>query len=225
MDQCWRWIRDRSNISVSGWTDRLPTDPLDQLRRLGVDYQSLSVPRGTTAPPADRAQAEQIDFLNGMVILLFGLGLFIGSASVLLSIGLTGNADQELATANADDRLAEDILVTEPATLELDEECATAFFELIHREGCAIPQAATLPESPSEDVWLRSVLGLEDEYTVNVTVFDANRSDGTREIVTGEAGPRYAIGPEPPVGEDISSSHRYLAGGQDEYYTLTVRVW
>ena len=177
----------------------------------------------------DRAQAEQIDFLNGMIILLFGLGLFFVSASVLFTVGADSQPDIEGTAQNADQRLVEDLLAEEPGTLVLADECANAFFSMAEHEGCGLTAEQFNTSAPSERHWLRHALGLTDERQANVTIVDGefageNPTDGF-EIVHGDDGTEYAVGPTPPPGVDTAETTRFIAAGDGEYYTVSVRVW
>jgi hypothetical protein len=166
----------------------------------------------------DRGQAEQIDFLNGMIILLFGVGLFFAGGSVLFSIGVDSSPDHESAVLNADQRLVEDVLVSDVGETELDRACADAYFEL-NASGVCTRADGVVEDSMSEQQWLRQSLGLEDELRVNVTVVD----DGS--VVTSPAGVEYSLGPSPPPDAEVFESNRFVTFGGGEYDTVLVRVW
>ncbi len=186
-------------------------------------------PRKKHGKRTDRAQAEQIDFLNGMIILLFGLGLFFASASVLFTIGAESNPDLEGEAQNADNRLVEDVLADEPGTLVLAETCADAFFGLDEHEDCGLTPELFNTSAPSEIHWVRHALGLTDNRYANVTVvageFAGENPSGGFDFVHGESGTEYAVGPTPPPGVTIAETNRFIATGEGEYYTVFVRVW
>lgn len=166
---------------------------------------------------ADRGQAEQIDFLNGMVILLFGVGLFFAGGSVLLSIGVDSSPDREGAALNADQRLVEDLLVGDIGDTQLDRDCVDAYFRMNASGVC------TRADSPANDTggeqrWLRHSLGLEARLGVNVTVVDS----GT---ILDNNGTAYSLGPSPPPEMAVFESNRFVTFGDRQYYTVFVRVW
>lgn len=186
-------------------------------------------PRRQHDQQTDRAQAEQIDFLNGMILLLFGLGLFFASASVLFTIGAESNPDLEGTAQNADQRVVEDLLTDEPGTLVLAEACADAFFGMDEHDGCGLTSEWFNTSAPSELHWIRHAIGLSDDRYANVTVVDGEfageNPSGGFDVVHGESGTEYAIGPTPPPGVAIAETSRFVAADEDEYYTVLVRVW
>ena len=166
---------------------------------------------------SNRAQAEQLDFLNGMILLLFGVGLFFAGASVLLDIGADSSPDRKGATLNADQRLVDDLLVDEIGDPTLARTCADAYFGRNETGVCA--RATGLVDSSwSEQRWLRRSLGLESERGVNVTVVD----NGS---VLNSSGVPYALGPSPPSDTAVFESNRFVTFGDGEYYTVFLRVW
>lgn len=170
---------------------------------------------------ADRGQAEQIDFLNGMIILLFGVGLFFAAGSVLFAVGVDSSPDREGATLNADQRLVGDLLVADIGDTELDRDCADAYFGMDESEVC-IRTDGLVDGSGSEQQWLRHSLGLEDELQVNVTVVEGGPGG---DIVTSPGGVEYALGPSPPPEDEVFESNRFVTFGDGEYDTVFVRVW
>jgi len=166
---------------------------------------------------SNRAQAEQLDFLNGIVLLLFGVGLFFAGAGVLLDIGADSSPDREGAAFNADQRLVGDLLVDDVGDSALDRACADAYFGR-NETGVCIRAADLVDGSWSEQRWLRRSLGLESERGVNVTVVD----NGS---VVNSSGVSYALGPAPPSGAAVYESNRFVASGNAEYYTVLLRVW
>ncbi len=166
---------------------------------------------------ADRGQAEQIDFLNGMIILLFGVGLFFAGGSVLFSIGIDSSPDREGAALNADQRLVGDLLVNDTSDIELDRSCADAYFGMNESEVCTRADGV-VDNATTEQGWLRRSLGLESELRVNVTVVDDGRivTNGTVE---------YALGPSPPPDAPVFESNRFVTFGGGAYQTVFVRVW
>lgn len=167
---------------------------------------------------ADRGQAEQIDFLNGMVILLFGVGLFFVGGSVLLSIGVDSSPDREGAALNADQRLVEDLLVSDVRDTELDRDCLDAYFGM-NASGVCTRGDGVVNGTGGEQRWLRRSLGVETELRVNVTVVD----NGT--VLTGPDGTAYSLGPSPPPDVAVFESNRFVTVGDGEYHTVFVRVW
>ena len=165
----------------------------------------------------DRGQAEQIDFLNGMVILLFGVGLFFAGGSVLFSIGVDSSPDREGAALNADQRLVGDLLVNDTRDIELDRSCADAYFAMNESAVCTRADGV-VSNTTTEQEWLRRSLGVESELRVNVTVVDDGRivTNGTVE---------YALGPSPPPDASVFESNRFVTFGGGEYQTVFVRVW
>jgi len=165
----------------------------------------------------DRGQAEQIDFLNGMIILLFGVGLFFAGGSVLFSIGVDSNPDREGAALNADQRLVEDLLVSDIRDTELDRSCADAYFRM-NGSGVCTRAAGVVSNATTEQGWLRRSLGVESDLRVNVTVVD----NGTI-LTSGNV--QYALGPSPPPDAPVFESNRFVTFGGGEYQTVFVRVW
>ena len=165
----------------------------------------------------DRGQAEQLDFLNGMIILLFGVGLFFAGAGVLLDIGADSSPDREGAARNADQRLVDDLLVREVGNTTLDPACADAYFGR-NKSGVCTRATGLVNGSWSEQRWLRHSLGLEPERGVNVTVVD----NGS---IVNNSGMPYALGPSPPPDATVFESNRFVTFGNNEYYTVFLRVW
>jgi hypothetical protein len=165
----------------------------------------------------DRGQAEQIDFLNGMVILLFGVGLFFAGGSVLFSIGVDSSPDREGAALNADQRLVGDLLVNDTRDVELARSCADAYFGMNESEVCTRADGV-IGNVTTEQAWLRRSLGVESELHLNVTVVDDGRivTNGTIE---------YALGPSPPPDAPVFESNRFVTFGGGAYQTVFVRVW
>ena len=170
---------------------------------------------GTTR--TDRGQAEQIDFLNGIVILLFGVGLFFAGGSVLLSIGVDSSPDREGAALNADQRLVEDLLVGDIEDTQLDRDCVDAYFRM-NASGVCTRANGVIDGPGDEQRWLRHSLGLETRLGVNVTVVD----NGS--VVTAN-GTAYSLGPSPPPDVAVFESNRFVTFGDGEYHTVFVRVW
>jgi hypothetical protein len=166
---------------------------------------------------SNRAQAEQLDFLNGIVLLLFGVGLFFAGASVLLDIGADSSPDREGAAFNADQRLVGDLLVDDVGDSALDWACADAYFGR-NETGVCIRSPGLVDDSWPEQRWLRRSLGLESELAVNVTVVD----NGS---VVNSSGVSYALGPSPPSDTAVFESNRFVTFGDGEYYTVLLRVW
>lgn len=164
----------------------------------------------------DRGQAEQIDFLNGMIILLFGVGLFFAGGSVLFGIGVDSTADREGAALSADERLVEDLLVANVSDDRLDRDCVDAYFAE-NATGVCTREDGFLDGVETTRGWLDRSLGLA--LRANVTVVDG---DG---IVTSPGGIEYAIGPSPPPDAEVFESNRFVAFDDGEYRTVLVRVW
>lgn len=179
---------------------------------------TAAVQTGTTST-ADRAQAEQIDFLNGMVILLFGLGLFFASSGVLFAVGVDSNPDLETAAANADQRLVDDLLVTAVGDVPANETCVAAYFAMDTHEPCGISATEFDTSAPTEHHWLQHSLGLGDELAVNVTIH------GGSGVVTAPDGTPYALGPSVPASDKVAASSRFVRLDSDRYRTVSVRVW
>ena len=165
---------------------------------------------------SNRGQAEQIDFLNGMILLLFGVGLFFAGGSVLFSIGIDSSPDREGAALNADQRLVGDLLVNDTRDTELARSCADAYFGM-NESGVCTRADGVVGNGTTEQQWLRRSLGVESELHVNVTVVD----NGS--VVTN--GVAYALGPSPPSDVPVFESNRFVTFGGGEYRTVFVRVW
>jgi len=166
----------------------------------------------------DRGQAEQIDFLNGMVLLLFGVGLFFAGGTVLFNIGVDSSPDREGATLNADQRLVEDLLVSDVRDTELDQDCLDAYFGM-NASGVCTRRGDIVDGSGDEKRWLRRSLGLEADLRANVTVVD----NGT--LLAGPDGTAYSLGPSTPPDTAVFESNRFVTVGNGEYHTVFVRVW
>ena len=163
----------------------------------------------------DRGQAEQIDFLNGMIVLLFGVGLFFAGGSVLFSIGVDSTADREAAAMSADQRLVEDLLVANVSDTRLDRDCADAYFAENATRACT-REDGLLEDAETTREWLDRSLGLD--LRANVTVVDGG-------VVTSPDGVTYAIGPSPPPDAEVFETTRVVAFEDGEYSTVLVRVW
>lgn len=187
-------------------------DPADRTAQSWRDHTT----RASSEP--DRGQAEQIDFLNGMLILLFGVGLFFAGGSVLFSIGVDSDPDRQGAALGADQRLVGDLLVANVSDTDLDRGCVAAFFA-VNETGVCTREDALLDGINSTGVWLDRALGLNAGLQVNVTIVDG----GT--VLTGPDGAEYAIGPSPPPDVEVFESNRFVTFGDGGYYTVLVRVW
>ena len=160
--------------------------------------------------PTDRAQAEQIDFLNGIVILLVGLGLFFAAGSVLLGIGVDAKFDERQATTNAEQRLL-DVLTGGGDGLRLTQSCVQSYFEMETETDCGLDETVFDVNTTGEVDWLRHSLGLEDALEANVTL-------------VGDSTERR-LGATPPTDGEISETRRFVADGLGGYATVYVRVW
>lgn len=168
---------------------------------------------------SERGQAEQIDFLNGMIIFLFGLGLFFASGSVLFAVGVDSEPDLETAAHNADQRLVDDIFVTTPGGIPANLSCVAAYFAMEEHDRCGLRPATFDTAAPTESHWLRRSLGLGPDLDVNVTI---RTGDGQMTLPDGTPA---TLGPSVPHDGEVAHSSRFVRVGKNEYRTVFVRVW
>jgi hypothetical protein len=166
---------------------------------------------------SSRAQAEQLDFLNAMILLLAGVFFFFGFSAVVFGLGAESQVDLSQTPTNADERLVEDMLVNQPGDSYLDQDCTDDYFGMTANASCGITGFDT--SAPNESHWLRHSLGVEDRYSVNVTIADGSS------ILTNSTGTSYALGPSVPSGRNVATSTRYVSFDGSAYYLVRVRVW
>ena len=184
---------------------------------VGRPRRSAPTGEGPTAH-TDRGQAEQIDFLNGMILLLFGVGLFFAGGTVLFGVGIDSSPDRQGAALTADQRLVEDLFVSTVGDTELDRGCVSAYFGM-NESGVCTRADGVVDGNWSEQQWLRHSLGLDKELRVNATVVDGGS------VVTGPDGVEYTLGASPPPDVAVFESSRFVTFGEGEYHTVLVRVW
>jgi hypothetical protein len=98
-----------------------------------------------------RAIAGQIDFLNATIVLLFGTGLFLGAAGIVLDFAQQRGQADEIAGVRAEERLADDLLVGAPNETLLDPACTQVYFDSID-DGRLARYPLDETSGPAEDV-------------------------------------------------------------------------
>lgn len=157
--------------------------------------------------------ASQIDFANGMIILLFGIIFFFGASTVVLAGMADSGPEDQLTSWRISDKMVSDIFVEDTTESTPAEQCVTAFFNSASNSDC---EHDSTWESGSEEDYLRESLSLGDNQRVAVKLVD---SSGTVQQQTGGNPPVTEIGQYQrriPIEE---STDTY------EWYTLKVYVW
>lgn len=178
-----------------------------------------------------RGIAEQIDFLNGIMVLLLGFGLFMASSGVLLDSASHTGRGQDYTSIRSHEALADDLLVETVGDTVLSGECAEAYFNTETTTTTADNCDFNNFDDSSETAYLRSSLGIDSRYEVNVTIEDP--SGPLSADVDGDGTSRtFAMGADTPESGTVAAYHRQVTFGQDvsgdgewDYYTLYVRVW
>jgi hypothetical protein len=166
---------------------------------------------------SSRGQAEQLDFLNAMVLLLAGIIFFFGFSAVVFGLSIDSNPDLSQTAGNADERLVEDLLVNQPGDTYLDQDCTDDYFGMAENVSCGITGFDV--SAPNETHWLWHSLGVEDNRGINVTISDGNT------VVTNSSGVSYTLGEPVPSNRDVAESTRYVSFDGSAYYLVHVRVW
>lgn len=157
--------------------------------------------------------ASQIDFANGMVILLVGVLFFFGASTVMLAgLSEAGPGDQ-LASWRAADKLSGDVFLENGTADTPHKDCIDAFFAQSPDPTCEHDNTWT--GGSTEQDYLRSVLLLEANQRVAV------------DIVWADTGNTEHLGGNPPI-DDIGQYQRRLpvdTGSGFRWATLKVYVW
>ncbi|UIO98513.1 hypothetical protein Hbl1158_08035 [Halobaculum sp. CBA1158] len=162
----------------------------------------------------DRGQTT-IDYAIGVSVFLLVVA-FVFAFSPSLTAPFTGDATDAVVVADRSaDRLANDLLVADPARpAALDAACTAGFFDTTE------PVGDCRYETDASD--LTGALGIGSPVrTANVTLVDG---DEIRTLGDGGNAVRLAAGPSPPRGADVSVARRaVLLDGSDAI--VVVRVW
>lgn len=160
----------------------------------------------------DRGQTT-IDYAIGVSVFLLVVA-FVFAFVPSLTTPFTGDATDAVVVADRSaDRLANDLLVADPARpTTLNATCTAAFFDTTG------PDRSGVCRYDADASNLKTVLAIESPVrSINVTVV----GDAGVRVFDGTA---LLAGPEPPQSVDVSVARRaVLLDGDDA--TVVVRVW
>lgn len=166
--------------------------------------------------------ASQIDFANGMVILLFGIIFFFAASTALVAaVDTTGTGDQS-ASFRVSNKLVGDIFLEQPGTNNPTRECIDGYF--VGPPETSVCDHDSAWGNPSDgQSYLRNSLSLKPEQQAAVVLNDKDGNVYTRD------GNTYRLGGTPPQG-NVGKYQRRIAAdmdddGESEWYTLTIYVW
>lgn len=157
--------------------------------------------------------ASQIDFVNGMILLLFGVIFFFGASTAMLATMSDGGAGDQLGSFRASEKLSGDVFVQNTSDSIATEDCVDAFFDgTTNTTGC---DHDTDWDDPNEQQYLRNVLSLSPNQQTSVT------------LVWNDDGTTRDIGGNPPV-DDVGQYSRQIpvdTGSGYRWATVTIYVW
>lgn len=124
----------------------------------------------------DRALAEQIDFANAMLLLLFGMGLFFAATSVLLTDSADTSAQTSVASDRAADRLADDLFVngSPTTTPTASTACLESFFNRTANPTCGQTGPHYNSTTISSLRFAQRATGMPSDFAINITVRNAD---------------------------------------------------
>jgi len=217
-----------------GDTQGMTRSRIDEKRaeHTGTDTDKSVLTRFLHSKEHARAQAEQIDFLNAMIILLFGIGLFLAASSVVLNIAESEGPSKQYVALRGSERVADDLLVNTTEDVIANESCTEKFFAPEDtNSGC--PTLTLQSTGQPEEVYVRDMLGVSsqtNEYTVNVSL-QRDSSVWSGDLNGDGDTDQYAVGPALPENTETTTFVRHVTFGnidadpQPEYFTVYVRVW
>jgi len=189
-----------------------------------ISRSSVRTPADRASPQlGSRAQASQIDFLNALIILIIGTSVFFTFGVAIVDSEVADVGSNGVTASRAADRVADDLIrnaTTEPLA---NRTCTAALFETTGNTDCRIPAAAP---SDTELDYLRDILGLDRQYSANVTIRDPQRGG-----IVSISGTEAKLGPKPPASGEVGSHHRYIAyppsgsSSTPDHYVVIVYVW
>lgn len=171
-----------------------------------------------------------LDFLIGVGVFMLTIAFVVGVIPGLTD-PFSGGQETPLVADRVASEVVEGMMVEPERSSVLNETCTYAFFGAGPGDGddCSLPFDASEDDLPTR-------LGIDDRYSVNVTVERNVAGGADREIrctngeTTGRCGflagteTTLAIGPRPADRRSVVSSRRtaYLDGRD---VTVVVRVW
>ncbi len=180
---------------------------------------------------ATRAQASQIDFMNAMIILLLGIGLFLAASSVILTVAESSGSAEEYVAQRSAERVADDVLLNSTGDSFPDAECTAKFFTQDETYDC--PSLTLQNTSDPDSEYLRHMLGVSthsNRYTINVTLEQKGRVWTQSLDGSSDTANTYALGPSRPEKGGVTTFTRHVTydsngDGDREYFTVVIRVW
>ncbi|QZX99606.1 DUF7287 family protein [Halobaculum rubrum] len=163
----------------------------------------------------DRGQTT-IDYAVGVSVFLLVVAFVFAFAPSLTAPFTSDATDAVVVADRSADRIANDLLVADPARPSvLDADCTAGFFDTDE----AVDTDCRYETDASD---LRGALGIvSPDRTANVTVVS---DGGIRVLGDGADAVPLAAGPAPPRGAGVSTARRaVLLDGSDA--TVIVRVW
>ena len=195
--------------------------------RGGVRHRSGPPPRGerTLRLDGERAQTT-IDFLIGVTVFLIVVGFVLGIIPGLID-PFSDSQETTLVADRLATQVAEGMLGVPDRPTVLNQTCVNAFFGVTAADGGGCPVG--FDESTTD---LPDRLGVNDKYSINVTVKRDLDRDGSLEQlfsdgdeVSGAGGTTLAIGPPVPTAAQsvVAASRTAFLDGKD--VTVVIRVW
>lgn len=176
----------------------------------------------------DRGQTS-LDFLIGIGVFMLTVAFVVGAIPGLIE-PFSGGQETPLVADRITSEVVGGMMVDAGRSSALNETCTYAFFDDSFGDGdaCALSFDASDDDLPER-------LGIDDGYSVNVTIQRDVTGDADREVLctdgetVGECGTlagseRLAIGPPPANLRSVVSTRRtaYLDGKD---VTVVVKVW
>jgi hypothetical protein len=174
---------------------------------------------------SDRGVATQIDFLIAVVIIIGAITVYYLGALILFESQVQGDESNSHAGLRAEDRIADDILINGSDHTLLDSNCSRAFFSAEGDSGC------NLSDPGDGQTYLRGVVGLGNNYNLNVTVTDGEKIINVDP--SGGSDPfEHRIGDPVPTAEGVVTYQRVLSYGRDvtgdgdiDYFRVNIHLW
>lgn len=173
----------------------------------------------------DRAVAGLLDFLTAMVIVIGGITVYFTASAMLLEVQDEQGTAVAHAGVRAEERLVDDVLRNRTGDATISSGCARSFFREQGNRSCGFEDRG------SGQPYLRGVLGLGEQYELNVTL---ERADGIAvfDPTNGSDPVRHALGEPIPRASPVTTYYRTVSYGTDDdgdgrvdFYTVYVRLW
>lgn len=165
-----------------------------------------------------RAVADQLDFVTAMVVLTFGLSLFIAGVSVVLTDTDEVSSASQPAVDRAADRLTQDLFVQDGVSTSnrVSLTCISSFLAQNLSTDCGNISSLSStgqPISTAQDggtpelAYLRQALGLPDTFSANISIRDQSGNTIT-----------------PPIGDAVSVRSQSVVVNNETAAAVTGRL-